>query len=221
MVIEPEVSTQDFADAPVGAWRAHERVEVSAPDGSLDQMVGPFPGAERYRGREGVRGGLPFGHGLHVIGRGDRIAVGDDDAYRIRLYDSAGHLLWTTHQDREPDPVSNRDIHAKLQELLAWSRSVKGFARYFKETPWPSTFPAYESLRIGADGTLWVEEYRRPGEDKPVWQVFDRKGVLIARLALPPGMQLLDMRADHILGLSRTQNDVEQVGWYRLRKGSR
>jgi hypothetical protein len=78
--------------------------------------------------------------------------------------------------------------------------------------------PAYRRFRVGADEHLWIEDYRRPGDETPVWQVFDPQGRLLGPVALPVGFDALDFGADYVLGRTTDELDVERVLLYELVK---
>jgi hypothetical protein len=88
----------------------------------------------------------------------------------------------------------------------------------FRQMSRHETFPAYASLRLDRSGYLWVEDYRRPGDEQPVWQVFDPEGVLVTSVHTPEGLRILDIGDDYVLGVVRDEFDVERVRLHRLEK---
>jgi len=48
--------------------------------------------------------------------------------------------------------------------------------------------------------------------------VFDREGVFVARVHMPPRLNILEVGDDYVLGLARDDIDVEHVRLYRLEK---
>ena len=82
----------------------------------------------------------------------------------------------------------------------------------------PESLPAYLSFETDPLGCLWVEESRGPGDDVPVWSIFDAEGALQARVSLPEGVDLLEAGVDYVLGLVRGEFDVEYVQMFRLER---
>jgi hypothetical protein len=50
------------------------------------------------------------------------------------------------------------------------------------------------------------------------WIVLDQQGRTVARVRTPPGVMVLEIGSDYILGLSRDELDVESVSLYRLQR---
>jgi hypothetical protein len=48
------------------------------------------------------------------------------------------------------------------------------------------------------------------------WIVLDDQGQTVARVQTPPGVMVLEIGSDYIVGLSRDELDVESVSLYRL-----
>jgi hypothetical protein len=50
------------------------------------------------------------------------------------------------------------------------------------------------------------------------WIVLDHQGQTVARVQTPPGVMVLEIGSDYIVGLSRDELDVESVSLYRLQR---
>jgi hypothetical protein len=50
------------------------------------------------------------------------------------------------------------------------------------------------------------------------WIVLDDQGQTVARVQTPPGVMVLEIGSDYIVGLSRDELDVESVSLYRLQR---
>ena len=205
---------------PPRVVRQAKHVVRVAPDGASTEPFGAFPGAEVSLAG---MGGFPvvFGRNLHVAARGDRVAVGDDDAYSIRIYDGAGTLLHVVRQSREPAVVQPGDFERAVPEGLrpeAPPSPMKTLMEASMENmPHHTTFPAYGDFHLDQAGRLWVAEYDPSfnGEGS-AYQAFDDDGVFLGRLDLPGGATILDAGPDWILLRSQDDLDVERVVLYRL-----
>ncbi len=78
--------------------------------------------------------------------------------------------------------------------------------------------PAYRSLVVDTEGNLWVEEYRRPGDDQPRWTVFNLDGEMLGLVETPPRFSIYQIGSDFVLGRWHDDLDVEHVQLYELLK---
>ncbi len=205
-----------------GVDRASMRLSTTGPEGSLKASLGVLPGTERFvlatEDFMTVRS-LMFGRGLHVAVAHDRIAVGNNDAYSVRILAADGSILHVVRQRRGPAPVREEDVRRYIDDQLAEVEDENSRRRtlsMFEQMPRRETFPAYASIELDAAGNLWVEEYRRPGEEEPVWQVFDREGVFAGRVRPPAGLRVLDIGDDYVLGVATDDLGVERLRLYHL-----
>ncbi len=76
--------------------------------------------------------------------------------------------------------------------------------------------PAYEDLRIDADGRIWVRAPTGQPGTEPIWRVFAGSGSATAEVVLPAAAILLDARGSDLLLLRRDELDVETVEIWEL-----
>ena len=90
-------------------------------------------------------------------------------------------------------------------------------------TSWPADKPAFvaESPRIAPDGSLWVERSRAFTDSIRTFDVFDERGVLIERVALPAGTKLAGFGAAAIYVVRVDADDLEHLERYQHRFGAR
>jgi hypothetical protein len=172
---------------------------------------------------------LVFGRGLHVSARGDRIAVANDDAYSIRIYDAAGKLLQVVRERREPVRVRAGEWEEALPPALRPDapRGVGQFQRNVEQQPRLATKPLFGGncfspcMLFDQPGNLWVKEYDATNaDDGSVWHVFDPQGVFTGVFVVPPRMTILDAGADWVLMNVKDDLDVEHVVLYGLERGA-
>jgi hypothetical protein len=95
----------------------------------------------------------------------------------------------------------------------------RGFYReMFEVMPKHETFPALSSIQFDQVGNLWVEEYGQPRDQRSIWQVFGRDGRLTARAGIPTELQVLDIGADYLMGITRDELGVERILQFALDK---
>lgn len=193
-------------------------------DGTFGPPLGRFPWSQRYVER--FEGGafsvsLPFGRRTHAAASGDGFHLGNGDSYEIRYFDSRGSLRRIVRRDRPNPRVTETDIRTLREEWISDERDAGGrqrMRRLLDMMPIAETMPAYGRLVADALGNLWVEVYRRPGDDRPRWTIFDPEGHMLGVVETPDGFVVLDIGADFLLGLWRDDLDVEHIRMYHLLK---
>jgi hypothetical protein len=186
--------------------RAGERVDSLAT----------YPGRENFLDLKIVNGQLegmnivnyPFMKETMVAAAGNAFYVGVSDAYSIERRRADGTLERLIRRSQEPVPVKG----AYLDSL----KSVEGAT--FEGVPLPDRLPAFGALRVDDGGNLWVEKFPFPGEPPTEWEVFDPSGRLLGAVTLPARFVPKHIGNDFVLGVWKTENDVEVVRMYRLRK---
>ncbi|MFC1574493.1 hypothetical protein ACFL3Z_00240 [Gemmatimonadota bacterium] len=217
-----------------GVYRRPEPYRVCDLEGKLAGDLGEKPGVEAdlrivenmSTGEPGVREQiLWFGKQPEAIASGDRFYYGSQDNFEIEVMDPQGTILrlirvlvdpvpltrevWESYVDSFVEEVARDSDHAReMRARMEWGSVAL-----------PHSFPAHGDLKVDALGLLWVEEYLIPGEETPVWSVFDRDGVRLARVILPRSVQVLEIGSDHLIGLIRDEYEVEYVRLFRLRRG--
>jgi hypothetical protein len=214
-------------DAPgAGGFRRETGVVVVAgPDGLERRVLGEHPAGEGtcLPARIGCRAafGQPFGRSLYWSAAGDRIALATSDSFSIRILDGHGAPIHIIRQRREPMKVRKQDYDRERDTLLAFFSPGlrKEVEQAVDAMPRQETYPFFRGIRLDRAGDLWVEESRRRGADRPVWQVFGRDGLLIGRVQAPDdGLILTDSGPDYLLGVYKDDRDVEKVRLYRLER---
>ena len=208
-----------------GPRRSPTNFSSWARDGSLATDFGEYPGSEIFMwvavGNIGAAP-LPFGRGTVAAVSADRLYLGTQDSYEIRAYDPSGSLRSIIRLDQELRPVTASDEAAYLEEQLEDIDDPGRLAerrREIEDMGMRETMPAYRNLTADALGHLWVQEYRIPQDDSPVYTVFDAEGKLVGRLPLPDRFRVIEIGSDYVLGRYTDELDVEYVRLYRLGRG--
>jgi hypothetical protein len=86
-------------------------------------------------------------------------------------------------------------------------------------TSWPEFKPPFiaESPRIAPDGRLWVERSRAFTDSVRTFDVFDERGTLAERVALPPNRKLVGFGASAIYLSYADADDLEHLERYARR----
>lgn len=217
-------------DGQPGVQRPPLPVWLLDRDGAVRASLGPFPGlAVDLRPATGspspawVRTEVPFGPATVVAAAEDRIVVGDNSAYELRLLAPDGSPAAVVRRvDAVPRPVRPEDLAAKLESRLAALPDVEeiraGIRAMFEQVPPPSAMPFFRAIRVDPNGNLWVRAYAPPQEPQTRWDVFDPDGRWLGGVDAPPGLEITEIGADYAVGIVRDEMDVEYVQVHALVK---
>ncbi|HEX2188702.1 MAG TPA: hypothetical protein VHG51_07365 [Longimicrobiaceae bacterium] len=202
-----------------------------SPAGALRDTLARVPGQEIYLDKSD--GG--FSTNAVVFGRdgllrvaGDRFFVGDNGTYQVAEHSADGALRRLVRRARPPVEATADDVrryHEERESRRDYSKappSMRAFMQKMAErernAPHRATFPAFASFRLDEAGNLWVEDYRRPGDEQPRWSVFDPEGRWLGTVETPAGLEVYAIGGDWILGKAKDDLDVEHVRLYRLER---
>ena len=166
---------------------------------------------------------LPFSLGLPLFAAsGDHVYAAEGTEASIQRWKSDGelsHVFRWAIQER----LVSRDERARWREANA--TAPQGFdraawARYVREIPFPERMPLIRRLLADAEGNLWAERFSPSWEGESVWYVFNGEGVWLGEVPVPPGLQLFEIGADHVLGLRRDELGVPFVVMFALDRGA-
>lgn len=152
-----------------------------------------------------------------AAGSGDQLVVGQGGSPEVSVFRVTGESVRLDRIIRFT--ISDRTVTA--QDIAAERRRVIG--TYFElearraEIPTAAEVPAFEGLRMGRDGRIWIKEYARDRSRRQyTWLSFGPDGAFECRLELPPFRQIFEIGADYILVLNVDDLGVERVQRYEL-----
>ncbi len=205
-------------------------VEIWNGDGTPAATLGEFAYREVYEiaaGPEGGGGVAPVAYSLDLVqgGWGGSAFVGVNSRYEIMVFRQDGQLARIVRRDHVPRATAPADLDFYVERSLArWAGSPPEQLRTIREaaeaTPLAETFPAFRSAMGDATGHLWVREYDFPREERPVplWTVFDPDGRVLGFVETPPGLGILEIGADYILGRAEDDLGVESIQLWPLER---
>ncbi|NNM04759.1 MAG: hypothetical protein HKO65_06605 [Gemmatimonadetes bacterium] len=198
-------------------------------DGELVTDFGQFPGSEFFMQVQSQSGGMismsarliPFGkYAMQAVGP-DRFFFGSGDSWEIEAYDLSGRLRTLMRLDRDPFRVEDADLAAVIEEEIAEAddpSQAPEIRAGYEDFPVPDFMPAFAGLHADAFGFLWVERYRKPGDDMPVFDIVSPVGALVGTATLPSGSDVLEIGDDYVLVLQRDQLEVEYLRLFSLNR---
>lgn len=158
-----------------------------------------------------------------LAARGDRYVIGHGSAPELQVYrlDADPRLERIVRWTGVDQSVGPSDVAAARAELEARYVDAGGSPAaelaLSDDRPVAEIMPVMRDVQLGADGTIWIQEFPRPTDaTQNRWIRFDGTGRLTCRLALPPGLEVYEFGSDYVLGLGEGEFRAEQVMLYRL-----
>lgn len=211
-----------FVAGTMGTGMVRRNVEyaVAVPDGSVHVALGEYPASEWYIFAESGMAVYPqpFRHSAIASVWGDLIVIGANDFYEIRAYAADGALARIVRREHDVRSPTQADQDEHLAERYAddTEQERADALAELEDMPLLENFPAFGRLLTDSRGYLWVEDYRLPGEPAPAWTVFDPEGRVLGLMDLPPGLRILEIGADYVLGLVSDNLGIERVQLWPL-----
>jgi hypothetical protein len=230
-VVSQGIDLTRMVEQPEGEGRAEVEYLRIAADGKPAGRVARAPGRETYLLRldgNSATHNVVFGREHVALAAGDAFFAGDNGAFSITRHRADGAAARVLRRAHQPVAVAPDDVEryheaqgeASYQgmppEMEAFLRESTRRAR--EKVPTRETFPAFRAMRMDADGNLWVEEYRRPGDQQPRWSVFDAEGRWLGTVETPAGLAVHQIGRDWMVGSMKDELDVQHVRLYRIEK---
>ena len=222
-----------------GRWRGE--TELALLPWSLDSIAGlgtflveeawALPPEERLALPEGITviGGTWLGYasppmsrkGLFAVGGWPRrLAVGDSWGDSVRAFDLAvdsalpGVTIPIRHLRR---PATADEVAAAWEAAAA--RSVGSPEHLTEHLPAPDSIPNVDHLAVDDQGMVWVGSYTADPSAPRLYHVYGPEGRFLARVTMPAGVEVLEIGAGHVLGITRDELDVERIVLLDLIRG--
>lgn len=222
-------STESGDALTSGFSRRSTMYQSAGLNGEPIAEFGEFPGSEFFMRMRDEGGGavsmmarlIPFGkHAMQTVGS-HWFYYASGDSWEIRAFDTGGDLRAVYRLVQDPRPVRSEDLEALVQEEIEDSgdpSQAPEIRAQYGEMPTPDFMPAFASMYADAEDYLWIERYRGPGEEVPVFDILSPDGALVGQAQLPAGSAVLEIGSDFLLVLQRDELDVEYVRLLELRR---
>jgi len=144
---------------------------------------------------------------------GDDVHATSGTAFRIRVF-RAGRLVESYGLDREPAPVTDEERRAYSDMVgKGTSERSKEYLAVLHDPHVPVDLPAYRTLVVADDGSVWAERYRRGTFD-----VYGTNRAFLGQVEVP--VDLTQVVGSKLVGVWRDDMNVEHVRIYRFRRVS-
>lgn len=198
-------------------------VRLAASTGGLIDTVTSYPGSETFAfSGVGFVGTIKplFGKSSHVAVHQGRVFVGTADSMTYSVFTDSGGLERIVRVPGYDLKLTAAQIEQERAPRLAEVAGVPPLRDAVAGLPRPSTRPAYAALVVDSEGFVWVAAYHGSTEaDQPTdWEVFVEQGEWLGSVRMPPRFTVYEIGRDYVLGLWRSDLDVEHVQLYELVK---
>ena len=83
----------------------------------------------------------------------------------------------------------------------------------------PPTYPTFSDLKTDAAGNVWVENYRKRGDESEIrWSVFGGNGRWITDVVVPDRYSIHWIGEDLMSGVWRDSLDIEYLQVFQIHK---
>jgi len=209
--LQPGAEAWDTVRSFPGAEQMPVRGDVSVQGATSTLVFAPVPLSPPHARRGRIAAG----------GNPARLCVGSQERAEIACFDAAGaerRVRWTA----APVPVERAEITAWRERTLVEDRGLPGSVEARRRTvdamPMPAYRPPYDRIVLDHAGNLWAEVPRAldaPPDAPITYRVFDPEGAWLGEVVVP-AVEILEIGAEHILGLRRDAYDAEIVERFRL-----
>lgn len=205
-----------------GPVRLVVSLERFTPDGTSSDPLGSFPGNEMHLVLEDGRLGVfmpPFARTTRFVVEGDRFWVADSERWELRGYTATGQLSILVRRLGGEVEITGALLEALIREKYENSADSPGLERAKerqREIAYHIVAPAFDELRVGTDGRLWVRSYALPGDTTVQWLSLTPDGMPSAYVTLAVGLDVLRFGSDDVIVLLKDEVERESVRRYRL-----
>lgn len=162
-----------------------------------------------------------------------RILTGMNDGWRFQVWSADGSLARIITRPSERKPVTERDKQVFKDAIRDLARQQgappEAIENLLQRYEFADYFPAFVSLALGPQGSIWVQNFRsgdelaEEGETFDVqdmgsteWGVFDAEGRYLGVVTFPGRYQPIRALGDRFYGVARDELDVQSLKVYRV-----
>ncbi len=164
---------------------------------------------------------IPFTHAASWrLENGGLLWVWDGDrAYEIRLQSLRGDAIRRVSRRYSPVRI---EPDVRRQAIADFQRPGWRAVTDFDASRVPRVYPPFSSVRLAADGSVWVR--RQTGEGETTWEVFAEDDRYLGAVEVPVTLKTISLRhigSDHVWGILRDDLNVQYIVRARILKPER
>lgn len=156
-----------------------------------------------------------------IVASGDRLWLVDGATGRLRAVDGAGQEVATGQLSLQPQPFDRALLDRRQARDLAAAARALDSARVramYDPALLPATAPLVSAAHAGADGEIWLRLFDLDETAPQRFVIVGRDGAELARATIPATLEVQQIGADFVLGVSRDSVGVESVREHALRR---
>ncbi len=231
-VVAEQVRPLSLSD--ISAPDSMDVIVTLATDGSVLDTLTRFPrGGDINISERGARRRLFASEPVWTLSDDMELFLGVTSEYRISVFDPEGNLRRIVTKPSEPLPITERDKEMMWEVIEQQIRALvpaQAFTQVMEQTRQTITFadffPAFVSMSIGPNGSIWVQHLRPPAQvpeeelatydmtqdiGSRDWDVFDPDGRYLGIVTMPPRFTPRLILGGRIYGVWRDDLDVQYV----------
>jgi len=216
---------------PDGSYLACAGIVDQSRDGSQDLQVSHYlvrvPFSLDWADTLGVLQGPEFGvnygsPGTQIASRRDPLQVflGDPATFTIAVLEGGRGLVQSIRYPQGISSVTEDQRQEYVAYLEEWQadRPNAVLSPPIEDRTTADVKPGFQGLIADESGSLWAIRFSPPWDSPQAALIFGPEGQLLGEVAFPPGLEILEVGKDYVLGISRDEFDVEQVAMYQLNR---
>lgn len=220
----------DVPDLSREGWQIrHDSLLVQqfTAEGQEVQTIGRFEGVSRASGVVVMGDGriaiqqpeLPFGNRTITASLGQRIIIGNNRDFALKLFDRLGTLeaIW-----RFPgllDPLGSDEVQ-QFREAAGDGPRARTTGELLEQFGTSSERPAFDRILQAAEDEIWVRRYRWDSGEDQVWWVISTVGDLLGFVRVPAHLEVRAVDASRVFTVTEDELGVQRIEIFPLTMGS-
>ena len=205
--------------APSHTQPSEQIVSIDDADLAIIADLGSVLSSERVGTERGSRP-HPFGRATQIAITPTALYMGTGETHEVKRFSLSGRLERIVRWSGEELEITDADLEAYREATLANVSAADRPAveRGLRELPMSPALPAFQGIEVDSEGNLWVQRFRRPGDDSMQWLIFDPAGVWLGSIHVPARFEITEIVENRLLGIERDDLGVERVLVYEIIK---
>jgi hypothetical protein len=133
--------------------------------------------------------------------------------YPLVVIGAAGDTILSRQYSHSLVPIPKPIMDSIMARRLEQAQGPELKDAYQSMKP-PGSYPPFTRILVGRDHTIWLELFTLSGDR--IWQVFDSRGDLLGRVALPRSVFVHAAEESAIWGTDTDDDGLEHVVRYRI-----